>query len=75
MKYDGNNQQYIRIGNIRLTLIKETWAGSPGIRIQATDLSGCKVFPGPEIPIPNFKTAMKFIGGFVKMILHALKMK
>ena len=75
MKYDANSDPYIKMGYVRVTVIKKTWGGTPGIKIQATEGVGYRGLIGPIIPIPNLLTAMKVIGGFVKMILCALKTK
>lgn len=75
MKYDHNNQPYIKMGYVRVTAFKGTGSGTPGIMIQATQGPGYRGLIGPIISIPNLLTAMKVIGGFVIIILCALKSK
>jgi len=70
---DGKGQRYITIGNIRITTVSETWAGKPGIRIQALSADGNKVFPGAEIPIPDLKSAAELVGGVARAALGAWK--
>jgi|GEM_PF-2524121 len=70
---DGKGQHYMTIGNIRITTISDTWAGKPGIRIQALSADGNRVFPGAEIPIPDLKSAVKLVGGVARAALDAWK--
>jgi hypothetical protein len=70
---DGKEQRYITCGNLRITTISETWAGKPGIRIQALSADGNKVFPGSEIPIPDLKSAANLVGGVARAAWRAWK--
>ena len=70
---DGKGQRYMTIGNIRITTISDTWAGKPGIRIQALSADGNKVFPGAEIPIPDLKAAANLVSGVARAAWDAWK--
>lgn len=70
---DGKGLRYFTCGNLRITTIAETWAGKPGIRIQALSADGNKVFPGAEIPIPDLKSAAKLVGGVARAAWDAWK--
>lgn len=64
-KTDSKGNDYFDVGNIRVSCIGKTWGGSSGIRIQAYDANGSKVYPGPELPVPDEATAYRLIAAIV----------
>jgi hypothetical protein len=54
IEIDGNGQKYIEVPlpnseHVRTTLINDSWAGGPGIRVQIRQTNG-QLRKGPEIP-------------------------
>ncbi len=68
-KIDGSGNPYVDVGNSRITLVPETWAGQPGVRIQAYKEAG-GLNPGPEIPLPAKRDAYDLIEGLVRILLR-----
>jgi len=66
-KVDGSGNVYAEVGNIRITLVPETWAGQPGVRIQAyKEEDGLN--PGREIPLPTKKDAYDLIEAILRIL-------
>ena len=66
-KVDGSGNVYVEAGNWRITFVPMTWAGQPGIRIQAYREDG-GLNLGPEIPVPTKKDAYDFIEALVTIL-------
>jgi len=66
-KVDGSGNVYAQVVNIRITLVPETWAGQPGVRIQAYKEEG-GLNPGPEIPLPTKKDAYDLIEAILRIL-------
>ena len=64
-KIDSSGNDYFDVGNISVSCIGKTWWGGSGIRIQAYDSEGKKVYPGPELPVPDEATAYQLIAAIV----------
>jgi hypothetical protein len=60
-KIDGSGNNYFDVENIRITCLNETWAGTPGLRIQAYKADDKGLFMGAEIPIPSKEAAFNFV--------------
>ena len=64
---DGSNNSYFDVGNIRITSVKKTWDGKPGLRIQAYKPDG-RLFQGAEIPIKDKNTAFDLVNGICRAL-------
>ncbi len=71
---DKSGNDYYETGNIRITVVKNTWNNQPGIRIQAYKNEAYKngqnksLFPGAELPIPNAGAAFDLIKAIIKAL-------
>lgn len=64
---DGSGNIYIEVNNIRVTQIPVTWAGVPGLRIQAYTGEGKKLHKGAEIPISKNETILDLISAIITL--------
>ncbi len=67
---DGTGKEYYDVENIRVTVLDETWSGSPGLRIQAYKGDGKKLFQGAELPIPNKEIAFDLLTAIHNALEH-----
>lgn len=69
-KTDQSDNDYYETGNIRITVVKNTWDNNkPGIRIQARkNDQNNSLFPGAELPIPNAGAAFDLIKAIIKAL-------
>jgi len=69
---DQKGQKFIIFEGVKITAVKRTYSGDPGISIRAfhEDPSISKrTHMGPEIPIPDRETAMDFIAAILNALL------
>lgn len=69
MGRDSSGNTFFDVGNIRVTALPDTWAGKPGIRIQAYKGQGDALFQGAELPIEDRAAAYDLI----RALGHALE--
>lgn len=69
MTTDSSGNKYFDTGNIRVTSLKQTWSGEPGIRIQAYKGHGKSLHNGAEIPISTKESAFDVL----RAILYAIE--
>lgn len=55
------SEEHFDVSNVRITPVKKTWAGCPGLRIQAYRADGKRLYIGPEIPIPDTTAAFDLL--------------
>jgi hypothetical protein len=61
---DSNGQTYYEVDNVRITCLKSTFAGTPGLRIQSyrKDPSVSKSLNrGAEVPLPDEASGLRFV--------------
>jgi hypothetical protein len=58
---NGAGNVYFDVLNVRIICLRQTWAGTPGIRIQAYKGNGSGLYQGAEIPLANQGAAYQFV--------------
>ena len=72
---DRDKQPYWDIEKIRITSVKSTFAGTPGLRIQSFQKNPTlreRMYIGAEIPIPNKKVGLNLISSLINAVGEVL---
>jgi hypothetical protein len=69
-KTDKTGNLYFDRGNVRITILKQTWAGCPGIRIQSYKGKTRRLHRGAEVPLPDRASAGEVIQLVARAILE-----
>lgn len=64
---DSSDNEFVEVGNVRVTRVPETFAGTPGVRVQAKKGTGDALFRGAELPLDDKEAVYDFVRAVFEM--------